>query len=215
MFPLSGVQPVFSLESGRHLYLASASPRRRELLESIALPFSIIRPKDAEPDPLVDEDPLSYAERAASAKGKAAISELAPKENERFLLLAADTIVCIDGEILGKPANPANAFHMLRKLAGRSHKVVSSVHLAWNRGSSLMQCAFTEVTEVSFLPWPDKILKAYAQSEETLDKAGAYAIQGQGAFLAKSINGSWTNVVGLPLSALVKKLLSLGLLLPS
>lgn len=206
---------ILSLEPGRHLYLASTSPRRKELLETLALPFTIISPENAEPDPFPDEDPFSFVARAASAKAQAALGRLRLDANDSFILLAADTIVCLDREILEKPNDVPHAFHMLQKLAGREHLVLSSVHMSWSGASAPEEYAFTETTRVLFAAWPDELLWAYAQSQEPLDKAGAYAIQGLGSFLARSIMGSWTNVVGLPLSTLVKKMLDLGLLMPN
>lgn len=205
--------PLFSLAPGRRFFLASSSPRRKELLESVAIPFQIVRPDDSEPDSLPGEDPFSFASRSAMAKASACLKFISEKAS--FLILAADTIVCLDGEIMGKPKSPANAFSMLRKLSGRAHQVVSGAAILWNEGGAVLKDAFSEATNVTFYSWPDAILKNYAQSGEPLDKAGAYAIQGRGAFLAKSVDGSWTNVVGLPLSLLIKRLLALNLLFPA
>lgn len=207
--------PIFTLAGERELYLASASPRRKDLLESLALPFSVIRPENAERKALPHEDPQTFVSQAALLKGHCALKQFPSLKNGEFLLIAADTIVCLDGKILGKPENSAHAFQMLKKLSGRTHQVLSSVYLAWNAGSSLLEDNFTEVTKVTFYPWSDEVLKNYSRSEEPLDKAGAYAIQGLGAFLAKSIEGSWTNVVGLPLSTLIQNLLKLNLLVPA
>lgn len=205
--------PLFSLARGKRFFLASSSPRRKELLESVAIPFQILRPDDSEPEASPGEDPFSFAARAAMAKACACLKFMSGKAS--FLILAADTIVCLDGEIMGKPKSPARAYSMLRKLSGRAHQVVSGAALLWDEDGAILKDAFTETTNVTFYSWPDEILKNYAQSGEPLDKAGAYAIQGRGAFLAQSVDGSWTNVVGLPLSLLIQRLLKLNLLFPA
>lgn len=204
--------PVFALQPGRALFLASASPRRRELLASLGLPFEIIRPLGAEPLPRAGEDPQAFALRSARAKAEDAMTRL---PEGRFLLIAADTIVCQKGDIMGKPADPEEALRFLARLSGAAHQVISAVSLAWNEGGSSHAEAFAESSEVSFYSWPAEILRNYAFSGEPLDKAGAYAIQGAGAFLVQSIRGSCANVIGLPIAALAVRLAGLGLIFPA
>mgnify|MGYP004665859143 FL=1 len=203
--------PLFRLKPGLRLILASASPRRRRFLEEWGLPFEICVPDVAEPRPLPGEDPAAYVQRAAAAKARAAL-DLAGGPTPDLLLLAADTIVALGSRLLGKPDGDASALRMLRDLSGREHQVMSGVCLVTPDGG---EERFSESSTVRFHPWPDDILRAYVRTGEPLDKAGAYAIQGQGAFLAARVNGSWSNVVGLPVTLLAARLLERGWMTPS
>lgn len=203
--------PLFRLKPGLRLILASASPRRRRFLEEWGLPFEICVPDVAEPRPLPGEDPAAYVQRAAAAKARAAL-DLAGGPAPDLLLLAADTIVALGSRLLGKPDGDASALRMLRDLSGREHQVMSGVCLVTPDGG---EERFSESSTVRFHPWPDDILRAYVRTGEPLDKAGAYAIQGQGAFLAARVNGSWSNVVGLPVTLLAARLLERGWMTPS
>lgn len=191
----------------RPLVLASASPRRQRFLEELGLRFTVRRPGGLEPAPLPDETPAVYALRAALAKTRA-VAALYPDD----LVLGADTVVTLDGCIIGKPHDADDALTMLRTLSGRTHTVVSAVALALPGGDVRH---LHDSADVTFHAWPDAVLAAYARTEEPLDKAGAYAVQGVGAFLTQSIVGSWSTVVGLPLAPLVQLLLTEGIICPA
>lgn len=207
-------QPLFALPGGWELVLASHSPRRRQFLDEWGLAYRIVTGRDEEPRPRAGEAPAAYARRAARAKALAAAAadRLADGQAARpRVLLAADTIVALDGDILGKPVDRAQALDMLRRLAGRTHEVISAVCLL---GPQDEEIVFHDVSRVGFAPWPDAVLAAYAATGEPDDKAGAYAIQGQGAVLVEGVDGSWSTVVGLPVSRLAQEMLSRGWLTP-
>ncbi len=185
------------------LVLASSSPRRQYFLQELGVDFTIICPKGAEPSPIPHEDPADYAARAALVKARTAAQHTA----EDTVIIAADTVVDVDGEILGKPTDTHHALHMLRKLSGRKHRVVSAVSVIFPHKK---EHSFYDCADVFFHKWSESILAAYAAHKEGRDKAGAYAIQGKGAFLVNRIEGSWTTVVGMPLSPLVELLLAHG-----
>lgn len=167
------------------MILASASPRRRELLAAAGLVFEV-RPAEVDETPGPQEPPRRYALRVATAKALAV-------EGER--VLAADTIVVLDGEILGKPTDATDAAQMLRRLAGRAHTVMTAVVL--REGRRLRRRLIR--TRVHFRPLSEVEIAAYVATGEPLDKAGAYGIQGRGGALVDRVSGSYTNVVGLPL----------------
>lgn len=173
------------------LLLASASPRRRELLEQIQVVFAVA-PMDVDERPQPGETPAALAERLAIAKAEAARGQLAPGQ----WALAADTVVVADGEALGKPADYNAAAAMLRRLSGREHQVVSGMAL-WRPGAAMR--SQTVLTRVRIRPLSDADIEAYWATGEPQDKAGAYAIQGRGAAFVEWLEGSYTNVVGLPL----------------
>lgn len=177
-------------DSAVDLYLASRSPRRADLLRQLGLRFACV-PADIEEVPRPGQDPADYALSVALAKAAAAAALLAPE----VAVLAADTDVAVDGSILGKPRDCADALAMLARLSDRSHQVVSAVAL---RRGGRIETALT-VTEVCFGPIGRAEAAAYWASGEPADKAGAYAIQGRAARWVKSITGSYSGVVGLPL----------------
>lgn len=181
--------------------LASASPRRRDFLQDMGLAFSCVRPSGIEPFPLPDEDPALYAQRAADCKSKAVAAQC-----PQNIVIGADTVVALQQTIYGKPDNKAHALHMLKSLCGRSHTVISALCVIFPAQQHEPQkiVRLHRATEVTFHPWPDELLYTYVNTNEPMDKAGAYAIQGQGAFLVQSIQGSWSSVVGLPLTELMQ-----------
>jgi septum formation protein len=179
------------------LILASASPRRRELLARAGVPFAVVA-ADVDEDVLPGERPLTYGARVARAKAQA-VAALHPDA----LVLAADTVVTLDGAVHGKAATPAEARAMLDTLAGRTHLVATAVCL-WRRVD------FVVTTEVDMRRPSAAELDAYVRSEEWRGKAGAYAIQGIGAALVRGIRGSYTNVVGLPLCEVLEALAAAG-----
>ncbi len=171
------------------LVLASASPRRRELLAGLGL-TPPVRPVDVDETPRDGEPAADCVLRLARAKAEA---EARPGE----LVLAADTLVVLDGRILGKPAGPAEARAMLTDLAGRDHLVMTGV--AVRDVDAGRTAAAVETTRVSIAPLEAARIAAYVATGEPLDKAGAYAIQGLGALFVERIDGNYSNVVGLPL----------------
>lgn len=171
------------------LVLASASPRRLELLRLAGFDPEV-RPADVDESTIDGEEPDAYVVRLAKLK----TCSLPASEAE--VVLAADTTVVIDGEILGKPRDAAEAVAMLRRLRGRTHRVWTGVAVT-DRSGAVTQTVVT--TDVVLAALTDDDVEAYVASGEPLDKAGAYAIQGRAAAFVTRINGSWTNVVGLPL----------------
>ena len=173
------------------LFLASASPRRRELLTQIGVPFSLVSVSiDETPRP--DESPESYVQRLAQEKALAGLASIA---DDSACVLGADTTVVLDEQILGKPASREDAIATLLSLSGREHQVMTAVALASAKG-----CQVRLVTsQVAFRPISPDEADAYWQSGEPQDKAGSYAIQGWGAVFVSSLQGSYSGVVGLPL----------------
>lgn len=158
--------------------------------------------------PLEPETPEAYVRRLAEAKGRSAASGL-DVDAAVGLVLAADTVVTIDGSILGKPTDGADAARMLRRLRGTSHQVLTAIHL--RRTDDGRESAVMDSTRVVFHAYGDEAVDAYVATGEPLDKAGAYGIQGHGVFLSERIEGSWSNVVGLPLERLPASLARIGL----
>ena len=212
-----GAPALFVPAPGLHVVLASASPRRRELLASWGLPFTVLTaPDEEEPRPAAGEDAAGYALRAAQSKGARVRALLPPREAASSLIVAADTVVCLEGRILGKPRDNAEALAMLEQLAGRTHTVTSAVALRLPESWPAPHEEYlTDTARVTFAAWPRAVLAAYARTGEPDDKAGAYAVQGSGAFLAERLDGAWSTVVGLPLTPLAALLLRRGLILPA
>jgi len=179
------------VSSPLRLVLASGSPRRRELLAGLGVRFEV-RPIDADERPLPGEKPEPLVIRLALEKARAAA-----REGE--LALGADTVVALGDEILGKPSGPAEAEWMLSRLAGREHEVWTGVATVAASPGRRVERARATRTRVAFRALDRAEIAAYVASGEPLDKAGAYAIQGSGAAFATCVEGSFTNVVGLPL----------------
>lgn len=174
------------------LYLASGSPRRRELLSQIGVPFRI-HSLPIDENVLPGEAPLAYVERLARAKAEVALAALSRVEDA--VVLGADTSVVLDGRTLGKPLDREDGLATLRALSGRSHQVLTAVALA----SHKRQACRVVCSEVNFRPLTEAELDAYWASGEPRDKAGGYAIQGLGAVFVRQLQGSYSAVVGLPL----------------
>lgn len=172
------------------LYLASASPRRRELLEQIGVPVQVVRCAVDE-QVLAGELPEQYVQRVTRAKVLAGVAQ-APLD---AVVLAADTAVVLDGQILGKPADREHAMRMLRALSGREHQVMTAV--AVMRGAEVQLQLVT--TQVRFRALTESEMTAYWETGEPVDKAGGYGIQGLGAVFVEHVSGSYSAVVGLPL----------------
>ncbi len=178
------------------IILASGSPRRRELMHLITDDFTV-KTTDADetlPGGIPAENAAEYL---AAVKAKAG-AEMYPENT----VIGCDTVVIIDGEILGKPKNRADALRMLRLLSGRTHKVITGVAIA--EGESVH--SFSEVTEVTFCEITDSELERYLDTDEPYDKAGAYGIQGKASVFISGIKGDYFNVVGLPVSRLYHEL---------
>ena len=173
--------------------LASASPRRHDLLSKIGVQFAVREP-DIDESPLQGEAPVAYVARLASAKA-AAISA-SPDE----LVIAADTTVDLDSEIFGKPVDDLEAASMLRRLSGRTHRVHTGVAVRRN-GVELVEACTTLVT---FVVLDEATIDWYISTGEPVGKAGAYALQGAGAVLVAGVEGSVSNVIGLPMYVLVQ-----------
>ncbi|MCI6796770.1 MAG: Maf family protein [Succinatimonas sp.] len=182
-----------------NLILASGSPRRRELLSRLTNDFQIAIPNTDE-HILPNEDPKNLVLRLSLEKALAV-----QKKYPDATILSADTVVTYEGRILGKPHDHNEAFEFLKLLNNRTHEVFTGICVLL-RKDIRQKCIQTQVTFGNF---KEQILKTYADSEEVLDKAGAYAIQGKGAFLVRSINGSASSVIGLPLYETSELLLSL------
>lgn len=190
--------------NGKRLVLASSSPRRRQLLAELGLAFEV-RPSHADETPLPGEKPEAMVERLARDK---ALFRVDAGE----VVLAADTIVVIDGKILGKPFDTGDAIQMLATLAGRVHDVYTGVAAATlpPDGGAPHVAVRVACTEVEMRTLTAQEIAAYVATGEPLDKAGAYAIQGLGSLLVESVRGNYTNVVGLPIPTVAACLADLG-----
>ncbi len=191
------------------LLLGSGSPRRRELLATVRIPF-IVASADIDETPRDGEDPGSYLARVVRDK-LASVGPVARSRNAGAVLVA-DTIVLLDDVILGKPADVAEAASMIRRLSGRMHEVWSRFAIARPADPTVPAHEQTVRTRVFFRRLDEREVMGYASSGEGLDKAGAYAVQGLGAFAVERIEGSYPNVVGLPVCEVVLALERLGLL---
>lgn len=178
---------------GSKFILASASPRRKELLSQAGFEFEII-PAEIDETPKLNEPPHDYVLRLSLEKAR--------KIGGKLPVLGADTVVSIDGVLLGKPGNPAEAFLMLKRLVAKPHFVHTGVSIV----SSHLEQSVVTATEVRFNTVSDDELNNYIATGEPFDKAGGYGIQGIGAFLVDSINGSYTGVVGLPIDETIELL---------
>ena len=174
------------------LILASASPRRRELLTQAGFTFEV-RAAHLNEDPRPEEDPIAYVTRLAREKAQAVFDAAG---NAEAAVLGADTTVTLDNHMLGKPEDAADAARMLRLLSGRTHRVITGVAVVTTRRVEVA----AEVTGVSFLTLSDEEIAAYVATGEPMDKAGAYGIQGRAARWIPRVEGCYFNVVGLPLA---------------
>ncbi|MCG2575995.1 Maf family nucleotide pyrophosphatase [Dechloromonas sp. XY25] len=194
------------------LYLASRSPRRRELLSRIGIDFDTVLFRDgvradSETDetPFPHEDPVAYVERVARAKAVHGLKIVQERRLPLRPVLAADTTLEFQGEIIGKPVNMADAAHILQRLSGQTHRVLTGV--------AINHLGHTEyllsTSEVRFRPLDEEEIRHYVMSGEPMDKAGAYGIQGRAGMFVEHLSGSYTGVMGLPVcetGELLKKL---------
>lgn len=197
------------------LVLASASPRRRELLERAGIPIRIL-PAAIDEEPRAGETAVTYVKRLARDKAAASVrrieaaaaTDVQGGEAPPRWVLGADTVVTVDGLLLGKPADAAEARGMLERLAGREHFVVTGFAiLDLERDKEGIQAV---TTRVRFKPMSRGEVDAYIAAGESMDKAGAYAIQGVGGYLVEAIEGSYSNVVGLPVAQVVAMFEEMG-----
>lgn len=185
----------------KKIILASGSPRRKELLENLGLKFEVI--PDGTPEPVLDNlTPKDTVMTLAKFKGDNVAKIL--DKNDEAIIISADTVVAVDGKILGKPKTKEDAFEMLNTLSGRCHSVYTGVYLRKNTDEKSVN--FYEKTEVFFKSLDIKEIKDYINTGEPMDKAGAYGIQTLGAVFVEKICGDYFNVVGLPLCSLAKAL---------
>ena len=184
------------------IILASGSPRRRQLLEQVGLRGFGVRASDVDESVRPGLTPAEMVEELSARKAAAVVRE-APKDG---LVLAADTVVALEGAVLGKPASPEEAARMLAALSGRTHQVYTGLTLA---GPGAV-CTEHEVTDVTFRALSGAEIAAYVATGEPMDKAGAYGIQGLGALLVQRLEGDYFNVMGLPLCRLGRMLRAFG-----
>ena len=185
-----------------NIILASGSPRRKELLETMGIrSFTVLKPEFDE-GAVTAPDPGALVEALSRGKAAAAAAQTGPEP----LIIAADTVVALADAVLGKPADESDAFRMLSALSGRRHKVYTGVTV--RQGDRVL--TGHEVTEVAFRPLTEAEIRAYIRTGEPMDKAGAYGIQGMGALLVEKINGDFFNVMGLPVLRLSRMLSRFG-----
>ncbi len=183
------------------LILASQSPRRRDLLSMLGLEFTVVT---ADIDETMDET-LSVEEAVAEVcqRKAEAVAQLHPHDT----IISADTIVVVDGKVLGKPRNEDHAREMLRSLSGRSHRVMTAFCI-WQKGEAMTH---VEITNLRFKPLSNEEINAYVATGSPMDKAGAYGIQDQASIFVEALEGDYYNVMGLPVCALVKALRTSGI----
>ncbi|MBB1078039.1 septum formation inhibitor Maf [Rhodoferax sp. 4810] len=193
------------------VYLASQSPRRRQLLEQLGIAHELLLP-DMEEDAesleavLPREAPLAYVQRVTQLKLDAALQRLARRGLPEAPVLCSDTTVALGRVILGKPADLADAAHMLVQLSGKTHRVLTAVAL----GTSAQRVQAVSVSRVTFAPMSDAQIQAYVSTGEPMGKAGAYAVQGRAAAHISRLSGSYTGIMGLPLFETAQLLDQLG-----
>ena len=184
------------------IVLASTSPRRQQLLAQVGCKFRV-EPSDFYENNFLDVPPEELARVQARAKAMNVAQKLPPDE----VVIGADTLVCLNGKVFGKPQDAADAKRMLAELSGRTHVVYTGVAVV--RGEVVQDAV--AATQVTFRPLTQREIAAYAATGEPLGKAGAYAIQGRGALLVERIDGCYANVVGLPLTVLAALLTQFGI----
>jgi septum formation protein len=186
------------------IILASASPRRKELLEQVKVKFQI-RVSDCE-EIITKTIPHEIVMELSAQKAADISSHLTETEKEDCIIIGADTIVAYQNQILGKPSSPENAYEMLRFLSGNIHQVYTGVTLIKYEHGIRRQKSFYEKTDVYFYPLTDEKIHAYVASGNCMDKAGAYGIQCEAAAFVKKIDGDYNNVVGLPIARLLQEM---------
>jgi septum formation protein len=203
--------------AGHKIYLASKSPRRRELLRQIGVEFELLLLRDQSPrgpevseEVLPGEKPEDYVTRVTREKAEYASKTMTWRRLPMRPILAADTTVVVDGRILGKPADAAEATEMLKALSGRTHRVLTSVAVHYDEET----WQTTQASEVTFGTLTDEMIRAYCATPEPYDKAGGYAVQGIAAVFIESITGSFSGIMGLPLYETAELLRQAGIPIP-
>ncbi|MCD8156284.1 MAG: Maf family protein [Clostridiales bacterium] len=186
------------------IILASASPRRRELLARLGMDFEVIPSKGEEV--ITKEIPAEIVTELAVQKAQAVAKLLKNRAEEDILLIGADTIVVNEGKILGKPVDEEDACRMLRALSGRTHQVYTGVCLIYRCRDEERTHTFYEKTDVDFFPMSEQEIRDYVATGDPMDKAGAYGIQGVCGKFIRGIQGDYNNVVGLPIARLYQEL---------
>jgi septum formation protein len=203
--------------AGHKIYLASKSPRRRELLRQIGVEFELLLLRDQSPrgpevseEVLPGEKPEDYVARVTREKAEYASKTMAWRRLPVRPILAADTTVVVDDRILGKPADAAEATEMLKALSGRTHRVLTSVAVHYDEET----WQTTQASEVTFGTLTGEMIRAYCATPEPYDKAGGYAVQGVAAVFIKNITGSYSGIMGLPLYETAELLRQAGIPIP-
>ncbi len=191
----------------RPLLLGSSSPRRAQILEGLGVPL-VVRTAEIDETWRDGESPERYVERIVQEKAEAVRGRVAPLVPECPALLVADTLVTLDGEVLGKPRDLDESRRMLAQLSNRTHRVLTRFRVERRDGGAR---EMTVATEVTFRELPESLIDAYARTGEGLDKAGSYALQGKGALLVRSVVGSVTGIIGLPATEVTEALVELEL----
>lgn len=198
------------------IVLASASPRRRELLAGLGLDYMVLA--SGVEEQITEKEPAKVVEELSAQKAGDVLQRLLAEESrkeeseEELLVIGADTIVAVEGQILGKPADERDGVEMLKRLSGRQHQVYTGVTLYYRHRGETCRCTFHERTEVWFYPMTQEEINWYISTGEPMDKAGAYGIQGLGSRFVKAIEGDYNNVVGLPVARLYQELKALKLM---
>ena len=190
----------------KEFVLASASPRRRDLLTQIGIPFRICLSKKEEESS--QKKPGDIVKELSYTKAK----DVFDQGNQDAVVIGADTIVVYDEQVLGKPKDEEDAYKMIKMLQGKTHQVYTGVSVIWRQDDSIQVSSFYAVTDVELYGMSEEEIRAYIATNEPYDKAGGYAIQGYFARYVKQIQGDYNNVVGLPVGELYQILNSLNLL---
>lgn len=189
----------------KNIILASASPRRRELLDTVGIPFSVC-PSQGE-EKIRVSSPAEIVEELSEQKAR----EVFLKTSGEALVIGADTVVAAKGNVLGKPKDRKEAIQMLKKLQGASHEVYTGVTMLSRDDHGEQQKTFHVMTAVEFYPMSEEEIESYVDTGEPMDKAGAYGIQGKAGIFVKEIRGDYNNVVGLPVARLYQELKQMGM----
>lgn len=183
--------------------LASASPRRKELIGHLKVPFEVITLNV--PEESSSKDPVKFSLDIAELKGEAVFNKLSPEMKSSLFVVSADTIVCLGSKIYGKPKDKDEARIFLNELAGKTHSVFTAVAVHFLHEGKKDKFSFVEESKVTFNPITDALMERYLETGDSLDKAGAYGIQGPSLTFISKVNGDYANVVGFPLSRFINE----------
>jgi septum formation protein len=191
------------------IILGSSSPRRKNLLENLVEKFEIYAP-EIEETAFAEESPIEFCKRISEEKAKSVTEK--QSDSEEILIIACDTIVNIDNQIIGKPSNFQDALSIIKKLNGKTHNVISSITLLYINNKKVKSITDVELTQVDFKSLSNNEIVNYLNKFDYMDKAGAYALQEHGSLIIDNINGSISNVIGFPIRLFFKLLFKLNLL---